>query len=302
MMNSNGAICPKCKVAANFLFHTKDLNRKITDKTFTYWQCPDCRLIFLPDIPGDLGRYYKEDYYQIPPLEKLSRNARKLKYQVDMVRKFVTHGRLLEIGSAFGTFAYQAKKAGFEVDAIEMSARCCDYLSRVVGVNAIQSDKPHDAIKGLRGHDVIALWHNIEHLPDPWACLDAAVENLNPGGILLVATPNPASFGFRILGPSWPHVDAPRHVNLIPVSFLTKQLESWGLSQVMLTTNDKGARSWNRFTWQRLFMNHFTGKGAQMMAFFAGALASIPMALWDRRELNGSAYTVIYQKKATGID
>jgi len=301
-MNSDDVVCPKCKVAANFLFHTKDLNRKVTDKTFTYWQCPDCGLIFLPDIPEDLGRYYKEDYYQIPPLEKLSRNAQKLQYQVDMVRKFVTHGRLLEIGPAFGTFAYQAKKAGFEIDVIEMSASCCDYLSRVVGINAVQSDRPHDAIKKLRSHDVIVLWHNIEHLPDPWACLDTAVENLNPGGILLIATPNPASFGFRTLGSLWPHVDAPRHLNLISVSLLSKHLEAQGLVLVMLTTNDKGAKSWNRFTWQRLLMNRFTSKTARIMAFFAGALVSVLMALWDRRGLNGSAYTVIYQKKTRGSD
>jgi len=289
--------CPLCKTDANFLFSTKDHNEKITGQIFAYWKCSECKLIFLPDIPANLNEYYQESYYQIPSLENLSRIARVNKYQIEFILKFVTSGNLLEIGPSFGTFSLQAKYAGFKVDAIEMDTRCCEFLSKSVGINAVNSNCPEQAINNLEKHDVIALWHNIEHLPNPWDFLREAAKNLNPGGILLIAAPNPDSFGFRMLKSMWPHVDAPRHLNLIPLQLLTNFLNPVGLELVMMTTKDKGARSWNRFSWQRFLMNNFSSKIGQMAAFIAGGIVSLPLALWEFKGMNGSAYTAIYQKE-----
>ena len=289
--------CPLCKTDAKFLFNTKDHNEKITGQVFAYWKCLDCELIFLSDIPANLGEYYQESYYQIPSLENLSRIARVNKYQIEFILKFVPSGNLLEIGPSFGTFALQAKNAGFKVDAIEMDTRCCEFLSKSVGINAVNSNCPEQAINNLEKHDVIALWHNIEHLPNPWDFLREAAKNLNPGGILLIAAPNPDSFGFRMLKSMWPHVDAPRHLNLIPIQLLTSFLNPVGLELVMMTTKDKGARSWNRFSWQRFLMNNFSSKIGQMAAFIAGGIVSLPLALWEFKGMNGSAYTAIYQKE-----
>ena len=290
--------CPLCKADAKFLFNTKDHNERITDQVFAYWKCSDCKLIFLPDIPANLGEYYQENYYEIPSLENLSRIASPNEYQIKFILKFVTSGNLLEIGPSFGTFALQAKKAGFKVDAIEMDTRCCEFLSRSIGITTVNSNCPEHAINNLDKHDVIALWHNIEHLPNPWTFLKEAAKNLNPGGVLLIASPNPDSIGFRILKSMWPHVDAPRHLNLIPVQLLTKYLNPFGLELVMMTTKDKGARSWNRFGWQRFLMNYFSSKIGQMVAFIVGGILSLPLALWEFKGANGSAYTVIYQKKS----
>lgn len=290
--------CPICKVKTNFLFNAKDHNEKISDEIFVYWKCSNCKLIFLADIPENLGEYYQENYYEIPSLGKLSQIAKTNEYQIGFVLKFVNSGNLLEIGPSFGTFALQAKEAGFKVDAIEMDKRCCEFLSRSVGINAVNSNCPEQAINELEKHDAIALWHNIEHLPNPWAFLKKAAENLKPGGVLLIASPNPDSFGFRVLKSRWPHVDAPRHLYLIPAPLLTKFLKPLGLELVMKTTNDKGAKSWNRFGWQRFLMNHFNSKIGEMVAFVVGGLLSLPLALWEHKGMNGSAYTVIYQKKS----
>jgi len=251
----------------------------------------------LPEIPPNLGDYYGAKYYQIPSPAKLEKIARAECYKLDMIQNFVATGRLLEIGPAYGVFAYQAKKAGFEVDVIEMDIRCCEYLTNVVDVNVINSDSPHQAIKKIGMHHVIALWHVIEHLPNPWACLESAAKNLVQGGVLVIATPNPSAFQFSVLGSSWPHVDAPRHLYLIPANLLIQRLKPFGLEPVMLTSNDKGAQSWNRFGWQRYLMNLFSNKLAQTAAFILGYIVSLPMGLWERRDFNGSAYTIILQKK-----
>ena len=46
-------------------------------------------------------------------------------------------------------------------------------------------------------------------------------------------------------------------------------------------------------------MNHFSSKIGQMVALIVGGILSMPMAIWERMGMNGSAYTAIYQKKIT---
>ncbi len=288
--------CPLCHGNTALLFTTKDWNRRVTEEIFTYERCLHCGLIFLSDIPDTLDAYYGDDYYQVPSFAKLKKVAMAESYQLEMISKFLKAGRLLEIGPGFGVFAYQAKQAGFEVDIIEREARCCEYLTHIVGVNAVKSDSPHVAIEAMAGHDVIALWHVIEHLPQPWLFLEKAARNLNPGGVLLIATPNPEAFQFRLMASLWPHVDAPRHLFLISAALLIQRLKPFGLEPVFQTTSDKGARSWNRFGWQRYLMNRFSHRWLQLMAFVLGYALSLPMGLWDRKDFAGSAYTIVLRK------
>jgi len=289
--------CPICSVQGLPFLQTKDYNRRISEEVFSYHKCPSCGLIYLVNVPGDLGKYYPANYYAIPTLAKLKRIARAERFKIEMIKKYVKTGTLLEVGSAFGVFVYQAKESGYEVDAIEMDERCCDYLKNVIGVNAVQSDMPHKTVESMKKHDVIAMWHVLEHLENPYECLGAMAKNLTTGGIFVIATPNPEAFQFKVLGSFWPHVDAPRHLNFIPEKVLAEYLKRFGLELVMLTTNDKGGRGWNRFGWQRYLMNRFSNKLAQKAAFILGYIVSLPMGLWERRDFSGSAYTIILQKK-----
>lgn len=291
--------CPFCREPATLEFQIHDVNRQVTTEQFSYFRCHSCGLIFLSPVPANLESYYPNEYYDaIPSVRRLDRIAEANSYQIDLVQRFVPGGRLLEIGPGYGIFARLAKKSGFDVEVVEMSERCCKYLKEVVGVRAINSSKPVEILKTTGPKDVIALWHVIEHLPDPLECLESAAHTLAPGGILLVAAPNPGAAQFKMMGAAWPHVDAPRHLYLIPANLLIQRLRPLGLEPVLLTTNDKGGQGWNRFGWQRYLMNRFSSKLAQMTAFVLGYLISVPMALWDRRELKGSAYTLILQKAA----
>jgi 2-polyprenyl-3-methyl-5-hydroxy-6-metoxy-1,4-benzoquinol methylase len=295
-MNSTLSNCQKCDSNTSFSFITKDYNRKIKNDFFSYIRCDNCRLIFLSNIPSNLGDYYKEDYYAIPSKSRLIKIADKNEYQVRMIKNHIPNGKLLDVGAAFGVFAYKAKSLGFDVSTIEMSTLCCEYLSDEVGVKVFQGDKPESIIPTLDNYDVITFWHNIEHLLEPWKVLEEASKKINPGGIILIAAPNPDSFAFRLLGRFWPHIDAPRHVNLIPESLLTTKLKDLGFDLVMKTTNDKGGRSWNRFSWQKIISRQFSSKTMERVAFIIGWIVSIPLSIIENRGYNGSAYTVIYKK------
>jgi 2-polyprenyl-3-methyl-5-hydroxy-6-metoxy-1,4-benzoquinol methylase len=254
--------------------------------------------VFLANVPEELNRYYANEYYAIPTLERLHRISKKGRSRIDVISRFALGKRLLEIGPAFGVFAWQAKQAGFDVEAIEMDDRCVRFLTESVGIRARRSDVPHEAMAGMAPQDVIAIWHVIEHLREPLALLKSAAANLSPGGILAIGAPNPEAFQFRVMGAHWPHLDAPRHVTLIPAQLLARIAADLGLAQIYLAADDAETRYWNRFGWQRLLMNRLPGRMGAALGFATGALLSLPMAWWDRSGFNGSAYTAIFRKEA----
>jgi SAM-dependent methyltransferase len=278
-------------------YEITDLNQLIDRTIFRYVRCRSCGLIRLTNPPQDPGKYYPDTYHDFPDLEKIASMSHRRRCKIDTVLRFMQSGKLLEIGPSYGMFCYQAKEAGFDVRAIEMDQDCCNYLKDTIGIQVTLSAKPEQAMSNLEKHDVIALWHVIEHLPDPWAVLEAAAQNLNAGGILVLAAPNPEAWQFEKMAEKWPHLDAPRHVYLFPIALLTECCASLGLKLEFVTTTDAEAKGWNRFGWQRLLMNKVRGKWFQRLAFIVGFFVSIPLALFESHDPKGSAYTMVFRKE-----
>jgi len=292
------ATCPLCKQDSCSYFRTRDLNREITREIFHYFRCSSCGLIFLSPIPSDINKYYPSDYYAIPrSLSELEKAAEGERYKIDIVRQFSSGGRLLEIGPAYGNFLYLAKEAGFDVEAIEMDPNCCKFIYEKIGVKTLQSNDPSEAIERSENYNIITLWQVIEHLPDPWKILESASKKLLPGAILVIAAPNPESFQFRVLGRFWPHVDAPRHLHLIPLSLLTKQALSLGLKPIWSTTKDIGTLGWNAFGWVYFFTNFSKLRYIKTRLASIGKIMSIILSPIERMRDLGSAYTVVYKKE-----
>lgn len=252
------ALCPLCKIQSPEHFSVKDLNQHISDTIFHYYLCPLCRLIFLFPVPDDLGSYYLSTYpaYQMPSSQELEIKAMQEHYKLDTIQKFVTKGRLLEIGPSYGAFSYLAKKAGFEVEAIEMDARCCAYLTEVIGIRAFNTNDINTSLEKLMPYNVITLWHVIEHLPNPWDTLDTISRKLLPGGVLVIAAPSPSALQFRIFGRYWVHVDAPRHLQLIPRQVLLKYMKALGMNLVMATTTDEASNIFSSVAWWFASLNN----------------------------------------------
>lgn len=291
------AICPLHGVPAPRLLAAHDSNRRIDGGPFVYHRCPDCGWVFLQNVPHDLSRYYPEDYYPVPSsTAELSAASRHERYKVDIVQRFKRNGRLCEIGPAHGAFALLARRAGFDVTAIEMSAECCRSLRDLAGVQAVHSDEPAAELQRLGAFDAIVLWHVIEHLRDPLRVLGSAAQALSPGGILVVAAPNPEAWQFGVLGPRWPHLDAPRHVSLVPAPTLRRELQKLGLRPLWTTCLDPGSRSWNRFAWQTAAANLASSRIARAGLAVAGRLLAECLRPWDDREDRGSGYTLVLQR------
>lgn len=292
--------CPLCGNGTVAVMHAHDRNQRLSAETFAYAQCPRCRSLSLLNVPSDLGRYYPRAYYDVPTtLAALDARTAGDRYKVALIRQWIPTGRLIEIGPAYGMFARVAQLAGFQVETIEMDERCCAFLRDVVGVAVTQSDDVARALGGLAAADVIAMWHVLEHLPDPWEVMAAAAARLRPGGILVIATPNPGAMQFQLFGSLWTHLDAPRHLHLLSADLVAERGRALGLDTVCITMTDPGGIGWNSFGWAATLRNFFRVPVLRRLAYLGGRVVSKVAAPIERSGARGSAYTIVLRRAVT---
>lgn len=300
---ATAAICPFCGQAGKHAFYASDRNREITQKRFDYARCGTCGTFFIAEPPADLGRYYEGDYYHFdaqgePLWRGNEQRMRSASYRIGLVCDRVSPGRLIEIGSGTGAFASAAKGAGFEVSAIEMDERCCRYLSEHEGITAICSDRPLEALAALPHARAVAMWHVLEHLANPAAIFQALAEKLEPGGVMAIGVPNPSSLQFRLLRARWAHLDAPRHLCLIPPGALIERGEQFGLRNVAITTNDPEGLEFNLFGWITALRRRPAAGETSRLTGYAARVLNGAVAPLERTGNRGSTVTLVMRKEA----
>lgn len=291
--------CSFCHGKTNPLFSAFDINRRTVDSSFKYVKCQDCNLISLSPEPMDMSAYYPSEYHLFPGTQRVSRRQERCEqYKVDMITKYMGKGDLLEIGPGVGFFAKLAKDHGFNVDVIEASRECCEFLSATIGVNAVNAIDPASVLKtNYKKYDCIAMWHVIEHVSKPWDLIEICAERLNRHGILVIATPSPESLQFRLFKEKWTHLDAPRHINLIPITLLRKWAEDCDLREIDATTADPGGLNWNQFGWQRSLMARSRHAMVRFLYQCIGKIIGLVMSSFEARGMNGTCYTATFTKQ-----
>jgi SAM-dependent methyltransferase len=300
---SSAARCPLCGAAARRAFAVGDRNRESTDEVFAYARCGSCRTVFMLDPPSDLARYYEGDYYHFdaagePEWKHNQVRLDSAAYRVRLLLEHVAPGPLIEIGAGTGAFAAAAKAAGFDVTAIEMDEACCRYLREHEGVAAICSDRPLAVLDSLPPARVVAMWHVLEHLPNPADVLERIAAQLEPGGVLAIGVPNASSLQFRLMGSRWPQVDAPRHLCLMPPDALLRKGEQLGLRGVAITTTDPEGLDFDLFGWANALRRHpASGPTSKLVGYAALALRRAAAPL-ERTGNRGSAVTLLLRKES----
>jgi hypothetical protein len=115
---------------------------------------------------------------------------------------------------------------------------------------------------------------------------------------LIVATPNPQSLQFRLLGRYWAHVDAPRHLFLLPAAALAVKASELGLRHVATTTSDRAGRRWDRFGWEYALRRHPATHPPTLAKRLLAALMTAGLRPWETRDLAGATYTSLFVRPA----
>ena len=137
-----------------------------------------------------------------PSVEERERPWRELaaRERVDDLLRFVSSGRLLEVGCSTGEFLIASRKhftsTGIEADGGSSS------VARSRGLDCLTGSLLEAHLEG-GAFDVVALYHTIEHLPSPKSALGEAHRLLRQGGWLVIETPDIGSLWFGLLGARW---------------------------------------------------------------------------------------------------
>jgi 2-polyprenyl-3-methyl-5-hydroxy-6-metoxy-1,4-benzoquinol methylase len=95
----------------------------------------------------------------------------------------VRHGRLLDVGSASGSFGVAARETGFEVTCIEPDRQLAAYGCEQYGLTFFV-DTLEACPLGREQYDVITLWGTCSVLLHPLHSFQKLVAALKPGGVL----------------------------------------------------------------------------------------------------------------------
>ena len=163
-------------------------------------RCPACRLHFTDPVYRPRFRALYERLYgaeglttQMPPPERLAElkescfagTDKDASERLARMRRAGAQGRLLEIGSSWGYFLYQARAAGFDVTGIEISERRRAFGVRELGVPIVGS---FESLSG-QSFDCVYTSHVLEHFTDLSTVFSDIAELLRPGGKLFIEVP-----------------------------------------------------------------------------------------------------------------
>ena len=125
------------------------------------------------------------------------------------------------------------RSLGWRVLGSERSPQAARFAADVNGIPMVVGGL--DEIADNERFDLIILFHVLEHLAQPLEMLRRCSTLLKPGGLIVVAVPNFASWQARVTGRSWFHLDVPRHQHHFSPGALDAALEMSGLSIVHTT-------------------------------------------------------------------
>lgn len=225
--------CPACdgrldvvRDAADFVFH----------KTFRLVRCVDCGLVTVDPVPGDdeFAAYYADNFYGQP--SSTSGAALRFFYgrREAIVRRHQKNLRtILDVGCGDGGFLAHMATAGVDVTGFEPSAAGAARARLRIG----SGSRVHDKLEDVAGtFDVVTAWHVLEHVAEPRPFLARLRALVAPGGVLVLAVPNFASFEARVSGDAWFHLDVPRHLHHFSPRSLRSLVERGGFDVVDVST------------------------------------------------------------------
>lgn len=187
--------------------------------------------------------------------------------------------RFIDVGAGGGEWVRQAVELGWWACGVDSDARA-GALGGERPANGVRAALPHLPIAGGAA-DAVMLYHVLEHLHEPGACLRELARVLRVGGLLLVATPNADSVLHRRYGRHWQGLDVPRHLVVFTRRALGQLLESAGfrvtswLRPAMLDVAREGASSNLRCgrDWRAPAQLHWTAAARSLWCYFAPSRA-----------------------------
>jgi SAM-dependent methyltransferase len=196
--------------------------------------CPTCDVVYASPLPSADALAAAYDTAAFESGEEARYAARSYTEQIgDLVARLPDRDAALDIGTGEGAFLRELLGLGFrDVTGVEpSSAPIAAAAPEVAGL--IEHGIFEPGLRPSRSQTLITCLQTIEHIRDPSPIVEAAVEMLKPGGMLLLVCHDRRAFVNRALGLKSPIVDL-EHMQLFSPRSASELLRRAGLGGVGL--------------------------------------------------------------------
>lgn len=221
----------------------------------TWATCATCgsAAVVPPPRREELASFYPESYgftTSVGGTNPIARAVSALEYRV-FLRRWYMHNvraidrrapgrRLLDIGCGRGLRMVEFRRLGYDVTGLDLDEPSVRYVVDELGLPAICAEVGEaETLLAGRRFDVITAFHLIEHVVDVDEFLASASRLLEPGGLLVLATPFADSLQARLLGRRFiGYTEAPRHVSMASRGGLEIALRRAGYDAVEIASDE----------------------------------------------------------------
>ncbi|MEA2386022.1 MAG: hypothetical protein QOJ22_196 [Thermoleophilaceae bacterium] len=210
-----------------------------------FLRCGACGSLWVAEPPRTEGIYSDESYYTAKPDMATSAGGITPGYTGDYLRdrlnveakfdrllehmeRYVSPGRLLDVGSGPGFLLSVARGRGWSVRGVDLNRWAADHAREELGLDVTCQPLAAAGFDDA-SFDAVTMMDLIEHVADPGALVAEAARITRPGGALVIHTPDAGSPVSRAMGRRWPEVRrAGEHLVLLSLQGAIALLERNG--------------------------------------------------------------------------
>jgi 2-polyprenyl-3-methyl-5-hydroxy-6-metoxy-1,4-benzoquinol methylase len=174
--------CPLCA--------KKNSTVVIQENGFNGVKCSECGLIYISPRPSfsELLEYYDDDYADSHIAFKKSK-TRHAKLTLSIIKKFVSKGKILELGAGGGHFLLEAERQGFDVFGIEPNPIEAKLINDELSIPCENNPLNKDSFPGV-SFDAIYHCNVLSHFYDPIQQFLLCREKIVDNGFMIFETGN----------------------------------------------------------------------------------------------------------------
>jgi 2-polyprenyl-3-methyl-5-hydroxy-6-metoxy-1,4-benzoquinol methylase len=145
------------------------------------------------------------------------------------LERYVSPGRLLDIGAGPGFLLAVAKRRGWDAVGLDLNEWAVQYGRGELGVDLRLGALGPDSFPGEQ-FDAVTMMDLVEHVPSSEDLLRDVARVVRPGGAVALLTPDAGARVSRSLGHRWPEVVPGEHAVLFSVDGLGRALARHGFT------------------------------------------------------------------------
>jgi 2-polyprenyl-3-methyl-5-hydroxy-6-metoxy-1,4-benzoquinol methylase len=111
-------------------------------------------------------------------------------------------GKILDVGTANGSFLKVAKDAGWDVEGCEPNKWMVEWCKKNYGIEIVNGTIFDGKFKDGQ-FDIVTLWDVLEHTPNPVDALKECLRVLKHDGLLVINYPDIGAWISRLMGRKW---------------------------------------------------------------------------------------------------